>query len=270
MWPFKSSQPAAPAPILRAFAGDVELFSLTAGDLPAEKTPVFELAPDMTLRFVDSQGAVRSFALSSAYDDGDRYLHLSVRVSPAFAVQPDGLLTTSRDENAVEAFGKGARGLRFQPFMLPESATENAIFVGKGLFARGLHYSGQITQGNVSVMCLCDQCNTSFRLQSFHAGFSQLSYFYCEGGPHTLVASAHLQDAPPVLGVADPAATARFEMQLPPCTTCNGSFAHMNPLRCPACHAPYIDFTRFPGEREREYYGNTLYGDHLQRFEPAD
>jgi hypothetical protein len=271
MWPFKSRQPTGSAPLLRVTAGDVELFSLAVADLPAEKMPVVELKPGMRLNFADSAGTTRSFDLSSAYDEGDRYLHLSVRVSAAFAVQPDGLLTVSRDDDPLEAFRNGARGVRLQPFMLPESAADNAIFEGKGLFARGLHYSGQITQGNVSLLCLCDQCHAGFRLHSFHAGFSQLAYFYCDGGPHTLVASALLQDAPPVLGPADLAATTRFEMRLPPCTTCSGRFQRMNPLRCPACNAPYIDFGRFPDEREREYYGNTIYGEALQRFDrPAE
>lgn len=158
--------------------------------------------------------------------------------------------------------------MRFQPFILPPAAATNAELVGRGLFGRGLHYPGVVTRGDVSRFCLCDHCHRSFRLQAFHAGFSDVVYLYCSNQPHTLVASHYLEDAPAILGAADPAAVARFEARLPPCGRCGGSFGYRNPFRCPHCLEPFIDFRRFPDERGREYYGNHLYGSTPQEWEP--
>jgi hypothetical protein len=140
---------------------------------------------------------------------------------------------------------------------------------GQGLFARGFHFSGRVTSGGISLLCLCDACHGTFRLQSFHAGFSEIAYFYCSRGPHTLAAKYWVEDAPPLLVAPDPAALRRFEARVPPCAACGGDFRYMNPFRCPLCLAPYIDFHRHPGLREREYYGNRLYGGTLQWWKPG-
>ena len=269
-WPFKS-RPKEQTPdklLLRTLIDDAELCSVSSSELPVERLPVAELSAGSRLHFLDSAGAARSFDLSSAFDEGGRFLHLSVRVSPKFVVQSDGVVTKSRDEDPRGAFDRGEKGLRFQPFMLPEFSGTGDDLAGKGLFYRGLHFPGTITPGNVSAMCICDYCGKSFRLQSFHAGFADLVYFYCSDAPHTLVASSYLEDAPPVLGEADADALERFESRLPRCERgqCNGAFRYLNPLRCPHCLRPYIDFEKYPKEREKEYYGNHLYGDSLQGF----
>lgn len=108
------------------------------------------------------------------------------------------------------------------------------------MFYRGLHYPGLITRGNISLSCICDHCGVSFRLQSFHAGFSNCDYMYSSSGLYTLV----YREAPAT-----------------PITAPDGStFARLNPLRCPHCQAPYIDFERYPSLRNTEYYGHTLFG----------
>ena len=182
-------------------------------------------------------------------------------------MQPDCIVTRSAEENPQEAFKNGAKGVRFQPFMLPEFKGDAPDLIGKGLFYRGLHYPGTITPGNVSAMCVCDHCHKSFRLQSFHAGFGDVSYLYCSGGLHTLVASSYIKDAPPVMGKADMESVAQFERRLPKCRECGGSFGYLNPLLCPHCREAFIDFKRYPQEREKEYYGNHAYGTAMQRFE---
>ena len=266
MWPFKRHSQKKP-PLLRLLLGDDEVFSVSAAELPIEKLPVVEfVARDQPLRFVDSSGNARSFDVASAFDEGARYFHVSARIHASYAVQTDGILTQRKEENSQEVFKAGGKALRLQPFMLPEFSGDTDNLIGRGLFHRGLHFSGMITPGNVSLMSLCDYCKHSFRLQSFHAGFSNLSYFYCSRGPHTMVASSHETDAPPVLGKADPAATARFEQRLPPCGDCGGSFNYANSFLCPGCQKPYIDFARHPQDRESENYGNHLYGASLQRF----
>ena len=273
MWPFrrKDERPAGSRDetVLRVLLDTQELCSFKSSEPPTERQPVAELkGRQHLLHFVDSAANARSFDLSSVFAEGGRFLHMSVRVGPTFAVQSDCILTGSEDENPQTAYQSGATlGVRFQPFMLPEFTGDTSETVGKGLFFRGLHFSGRITPGNVSVLCLCDYCRKSFRLQSFHAGFSTLTYLYCSGGPHTLVASSYIEDAPPVLGKADMKSGARFERRLPECNECGGSFRYMNPLLCPHCREPFIDFKRHPQEREKEYYGNHLYGGSLQVFE---
>lgn len=267
MWPFKRKTDK-PYPLLKVLSGDMEVCSVMPGEVPVEKVLRVELSADSPLiRFVDG-GKLRSFDLSSAFAEGARFIDMSVRVSASFAVQVDGILTATREEDSQAAFRGGAKGVRFQPFLLPESSGRNEDTVGRGLFFRGLHFSGMVTQGNVSLMCLCDRCEKSFRLQSFHAGFSNLVYFYCSRGTHAIAASSYAEDAPPVAGQADIAATERFEKTLPACGECGGSFRYLNPLLCPHCAQPYIDFAAFPREREGEYYGNYLYGGVLQRHEP--
>lgn len=272
MWPFRRKgerrADGRDGIVLSVLLDAQELCSFSSSERPAEKHPVAELKTGHhLLHFVDSNGDARSFDLSSVFAEGGRFLHMSVRVGPTFAVQSDCVVTRGGDENPEEAFERGAIGVRFQPFMLPEFKGDAGDLKGRGLFFRGLHFPGTVTPGNVSALCLCDHCEKSFRLQSFHAGFADLSYLYCSGGPHTLVASGHIGDAPPILGKADVESVARFERRLPRCEECGGSFRYTNPLLCPHCRAPFIDFRRHPQEREQEYYGNYLYGGSPQVFE---
>ena len=255
--------------VLRVLLDEKEIGSFTSSELPKEQQPVVELKGEkQLLHFIDSIGNARSFDLSSIFSEGGRFLHMSIRVGPTFAVQSDCIVTKSKEENPQDAYQSGATvGIRFQPFMLPEFGNHSSELVGKGLFFRGLHFSGSVTPGNVSALCLCDHCHKSFRLQSFHAGFGQVTYLYCSGGPHTLIASSYIEDAPPIVGAADMEGVARFERRLPKCNECGGSFRYMNSLLCPHCKRPFIDFEQYPEEREKEYYGNHLYGRSVQVFE---
>jgi hypothetical protein len=262
-------QSAARPPVLRLYLDEEVLFEVGADEVPVEKLPVVQLTrAGQALRFIDSEGAARTYDLSSIYEEGERFLHLSVSVRPTFVVQADALFTKDGKNPGEVVQGLGGRGVRLEPFYLPECDADPADLIGRGLFYRGLHFPGIVTRGNVSLLCICDRCRKSFRLQSFHAGFSDLTYLYCSKQPHTLVASSYLEDAPPVLGGADAASVARFESRLPPCEQCGGEFRYMNPLRCPHCLGPYIDFERHPADRANEYYGNYLYGGALQRWEP--
>lgn len=257
------------AVILRAFFEGRELARIDRQSVPVEKRVVAVIStPHPTLSLRDSRGTEWVYDLSSCLRGEARHLHFSFSVGSTFGAQADCVLWNS-EHLPDDAFHKGeADGIRFQPCYLPECPGDPAELVGRGLFFRGLHVSGYVTPGNVSLLCVCDSCRKSFRVQSFHAGFADLAYFYCDKAPHTLVASAHLPDAPPLLVEADEGAISRFESQLPPCEKCGGAFLYYNPLRCPHCLAPYIDFERYPKLRETEYYGNHLYGDTVQRFEP--
>lgn len=255
--------------ILRAFFEGRELARIERQSVPVEKQVVGVIStPHPTLSLKDSRNTEWLYDLSSCLRDEVRCLHFSIRVGPTFGAEADCLLWGS-EQLPADAFARGdANGIRFQPFYLPECPGDPAELVGRGLFFRGLHFPGYVTPGNVSLLCVCDFCRKSFRVQSFHAGFADLTYFYCDKGPHTLVASSYLPDAPPLLVKADTEAVSRFESQLPPCEKCGGAFRYYNPFLCTHCLAPYLDFKRYPNQRETEYYGNYLFGDTVQRFEP--
>lgn len=262
----RHSQPA----LLRVSHDDELITSIAQDSLPFEREFIVDLANrHATIVFASRDASRHIFDLGGIRSTDFSYAHLSVRVHTNLAVQADCVLApTSNDPR--QAFERGELpGVRFQPFFLPGSGVETAQFVGRGLFERGLHFSGFVTPGNVSIICLCDVCSRSFHLQSFHAGFSECVYFYCDSGIHTLIASGRLPDAPPLLACADDDSLLRFESALPTCSECGGHFRYYNPLRCPYCTAPYIDFARYPLERVREYYGNTLFGDRTQSYRPA-
>jgi len=147
---------------------------------------------------------------------------------------------------------------------------KNGDFKGQGLFRRGLHFSGNVSPSNLSVACICDDCGQSFRLQSFHAGFAKLGYFYAASGRFTLAVPATVPGAPVptlrALSDEEAAAIAALEQQLPQAPD-GTSYGYLNPLRCPHCRAPYIDFGAHPELRRHEYYGNTYFGEKLLKFD---
>lgn len=252
-------------PILAVWLNDSCISSFSRDEIPVEKRFSVELTtPASALNFIDSNNLKISFDLSSLNLDHVRFIHFSVRISQHFAVQPDALLSQTASV-APDAFSKGeVNAIRFQPFFLPEFPGAPPVLKGCGLLKRGLHYSGWITPGNVSLMCICDDCKRTFRVQSYHAGFSNLAYFYCSNGPHLLTLSDRIEGAPPLLAKPDLAALQKLEGQLPACTVCGGNFRYLNSFRCPYCSAAYISFAE---GRESEYYCNTIYGQTPQHWE---
>ena len=234
---------------------------------PVEETPSARLeSRNPILTFTDSAGTKYSHDLSSVVQEGGSWVHLSVRVHETYACEADCLINTSStvDESAFE---KGeAKGIRFQPFYLPQCSANPAELIGQGMFFRGLHFPGTITPGNVSASCICDFCHKSFRLQSFHAGFGNDAYFYCSKGSHTLVISSYIEGAPAPLSHPEQNTLAELESRLPLCQQCGGDFKYRNPLVCPHCLRPFIDFTKHPEIRDNEYYGNYLYGGTYQEW----
>lgn len=226
-------------PILTVHLGSAELCTLQKEALPLEKNITAEIPSKLpTLTFKDSQGKDRKFDLATALADKERWLHLCIRISENFVCQIDCIL--SKDQEAPDP-NQATSGIRFQPFFLPEFG-EAPNLIGKGLIARGLHYPGHVTPGWVSVMVICDACEKSFRMKSFHTGFSQSDYAYCSRDFHTLVINSPL----------DP------DARLPSCQQCSGDFARDNALRCPHCKSA---FSTFPEDsRKHEYYGAWLYG----------
>lgn len=239
-----------------------EIVRFDEADPPGERTATRRVEPGATVEFEDGAGVRHRHTLAELAG----WAHFSVRVHGVASCQADCAVTDSADYDPQALLSGTGRGIRFQPFFLP-GGPDPASLAGQGLFARGLHFSGTVTPGSVRLGCECDRCHRTFQLQSFHAGFADLGYFYSGSGVHTLTVGHQVPGSPPALGPADPAATAALERQLPPAPD-GTRFAYRNPLRCPHCAAAYIDFARHPGLREGEYYGNHLIGTLPIRYEP--
>ena len=250
------------APILSVFHDDNLVCEIKKTELLCEKTPiVFVGNMGSQLRFVHDAGAEHCHKLS--YESG--YFHLHVRVNEKFGCQADCLVSTDK-EIAPDAFENlEVNGIRFQPFLLSCSRISKEQFKGRGLFYRGLHFFDRVTPGNVSLSCICDECAKNFRIKSFHAGFSEMGYFYSGSGRETLVLSDKIKGCPPAFGEANMAEVRELEAKLPKAKD-GTSFSYLNGFRCPHCGAKYIDFESNPIDRKVEYYGNYFYGDELTTY----
>lgn len=197
-----------------------------------------------------------------------QYLHISIRILDNFALMIDGIISkekmTSQDRDFFE-------GIRFQPLFLSQSRARNELLQGKGLFERGLHFNGIITPSSVRLSCICDYCKESFNLQSFHAGFQNLQYFYSDDGMQTLVVNTMDKSDLYIPGQLqeriDIKKLTETENRLPSPTVAGGKYKYYNSLRCPYCSKPYIDFEHYPQIRPFEYYGNVFANKKVQKFE---
>lgn len=214
-----------------------------------------------SVEFIDSQGVVHRHGLANA----SGWSHFSIRVHQNLACQADCVISQSERFDA-DSFAKSeAIGIRFQPFFLSGAKVQNSEMYGKGLFARGLHFSGTVTPGNVLLSCECDRCKKSFLIHSYHSGFSDSGYFYSDSGKYTITVSNREPGSPAALSDPDPAALANLEARLPLAPD-GSSYKYFNPFRCPHCSAPYIDFAAAPALRRAEYYGNYFVGSELIRY----
>jgi hypothetical protein len=252
--------------------GRASLFVVTA----AEGVPVSRNAsyrsdePELRLTAnVDGQ-TVREYLLPTRQlelaGEPPHYFHMTLHVLESLGVMlncyithTDESLSTS-DSSAIYR----SQGVKFQPWYLPGSQYSNESMTGRGLFTRGLHVSGMITPGNVCSCCVCDHCSKSFVLRHAHAGFADCQYFYCERGLHTLLVYEPIEDMPFQLQGPDHGLV--FQEQLPPCQACGTRFLYYNPLRCPHCNAPYVDFATYPEMRPNEYYACFHLGTELQKL----
>lgn len=251
-------------PLLAVIIAGKEICRVIESELPTEKTTTVEIrTKNSEVVFVDADG--NEIVHSLGNETG--WFGFSVRVYPNLACQTDCIFGECADLSP-EMFSKGElSGIRFQPFFLTKAKATEKELEGHGLFVRGLHYSGRITPSNVSLSCVCASCKKSFRLQSFHAGFSNCGYMYSGSGHHTITIPDSVEGCPPTLGKVSVEELATLERKLPKAPD-GTTFSYLNPLRCPHCATPYIDFERFPEDREHEYYGNILFGASIMRYEP--
>ncbi len=260
MWnPFKKSKP-----ILNAYIDDKELCSFFVKELPVEKKPEIKLdGKNHIFKLIDIEGNEYSHTLT--WESG--FFSFSIRVYETLTCQSD-CIWGSDQKLSTERFQKGEiSGIRFQPLYLPGCESNPEDLAGRGLFYRGFHFSGTITPGNVSLSCICDHCKSNFRIQSFHAGFSNSGYMYSTSGKHTIIIPDYIEGCPPAMGKAEIAKVSKLE-EILPLAEDGASFNYLNPFRCPNCNEAFIDFNKYPSERENEYYGNYFFDSKPIHYKP--
>jgi hypothetical protein len=94
-------------PILAVWLNNSCISSFSRNEVPVERRfPVELTTPNSALNFIDSNNFKTTFDLSALSPDHVRFLHLSVRISQNFAVQPDALLSQTASV-PQDDFGKG-------------------------------------------------------------------------------------------------------------------------------------------------------------------
>jgi hypothetical protein len=181
-----------PPVLLSVRVNGSELCAIYEDELPCEKTPSVHVDANSTVSFVDRNGTVHDHKLGSAQG----WAHISVRVHVSKACQADCVVGDSPTFDASALAHGKATGVRFQPFFLSGATVSNTELAGKGLFRRGLHFSGSVTPGNILLSCECDKCRRSFLIRSYHAGFSNSGYFYSGSGKYTLTVSTMVPGSP--------------------------------------------------------------------------
>lgn len=254
----------AKLPILRVELNGALLCEVLQSDLPCEKEPSSPLNEgENTLTFRDRHNNVVEHDLSPF----SGHAHFSVRVFPNLACQADCVVTESAKFDPEALTSGNGKGIRFQPFFLPDADVPAEEFLGKGLFHRGLHFSGTVTNGATVLSCVCDECGKSFLIKSYHMGFSNMGYFYSASGKETLLVPNSVEGCPAALSEPDGVALKELEGRLPEASD-GSQFAYSNSFRCRHCDAAYIDFERHPEMRQGEYYGNVHWGDDPIHWEP--
>lgn len=251
--------------------GSANLFVVTAAEsVPVSRSAIYRSEkPELRLIADIDDRAVREYLLPTRQlelaGEPPYYYHMTLHVLGTLGVMLDCYITHSDEPISMsDSSIYRSQGVKFQPWFLPGSEYSDERLTGQGLFRRGLHVSGVITPGNVCSCCVCDHCAQSFVLRHAHAGFSDCQYFYCERGLHTLLVYEPIESMPFQLQAPDRGLG--FEEQLPPCQACGSHFRYYNPLCCPHCGAPYIDFTTYPEMRPNEYYACFHLNTTLQRL----
>jgi hypothetical protein len=197
------------------------------------------------------------------------WAHFSFRVQAENILRADCFIT-DKEKLDPDALLRGhGSGIRFQPLALEGSPVAPEDLVGAGAFARGLHSRGSITPGWYRLSVECDDCLESFHLQSFHAGMMEVDYMYSDSGVHTLIIEPDEAAGPPDLAGMTDEARRRFEDDLPPAPD-GTRYRYYNPLRCPHCRAPFLDYQKFPEDRRDDYYGHSNFGTRGSVFRLAD
>jgi len=219
-----------------------------------------------TIKVFEEEKLIKTFVVETLSANPDltrQYFHTSIRLLENDGVMIDGII--SKQEGKHPAWqDEDYEAIRLQPFFL--STADHKLtqqLVGRGLFERGLHYSGTVTPSTVRIICVCDKCNESFSIQHFHGGLSNSQYFYSDDSKQTLIVHyGEIKNLPTQLQKEiDPTVLDELEGELPKPTKGKGSYRYYNSFCCPHCLCPYIDLRTNKGIRQNEYYGNKYIND---------
>jgi hypothetical protein len=226
-----------------------------------ELLPVFNLSQTTPeIKVYENNQLVRLYRMDTLNKNSDltgQFFHSSIRILNSSAVMIDGIISKSARSHLGNS-DKDYEAVRFQPFFLSNAEKNNAELIGKGLFERGLHFSGTVTPLNVRCVCICDECKQSFSLQHFHAGFSDFQYFYSTNSKETLIVPYNAIAKMPTQLDKNIDLTILHEVEGKLPKTFDGEFRYYNSFKCPHCLTPFIDFNKYKEIRPGEYYGNTL------------
>lgn len=178
-----------------------------------------------------------------------------ILVHKDFSVQIRG--TIYRDmEHLLYKKPLNVEDLRFQPFYLSHRKENNEKLVGRGMVARGLHFTGYRDGGNLRLICICDSCQESFSVDFYHSGFSDAQYFYSSNSKETLMVSFDkIREMPYYYEQNfDENILAETEKKFP--KTEDGEFKYYNPFCCPHCLVPYNDYQKFKEDRPGDIYAH--------------
>lgn len=234
------------------------------------KTVIKFLNPSPVLNIFENNIILYSISIETLNENPDltnQYLHCSIRVLPNSGVMIDGIISKSPTEFSNWK-NEDYEAIRIQPFFLTNKKEYNKALKGKGLFDKGLHFSGTVTPSGVRNICICDRCQASFTIQHFHAGFANVQYFYSSDGKETLIVDYNAIDKLPVQLNEDlkDEDIEEIENKLPTPTSGNGTFRFYNNFKCPHCDETYIDFVKNNSLRAKEYYGNTFINEKPKRY----
>jgi hypothetical protein len=200
------------------------------------------------VQFEDSAGAICDHNIPSP----PGWLHLEVFVGRNLTCQANAIASPRNIRAPDERISDDEIAVRIQPLFLAGAYAVQDL-TGKGLFSRGLHFSGTTTPSNILLSCRCDACGKPFLGKSNHTGWLDQTYFYSESGRFTLITDIRVGVAERGKTEPDYASMEALEKALP--SAPDGSkFSYSNPFRCPHCAAAYIDFEKYPDLHDREYY----------------
>lgn len=246
---------------------DTSRIDQTAPQKPFEIDYVIHIVDDCpSLQVYEDNVLVRTYNIEPTENGlklNNNYLHVSLRISTAF--QMDSILSEAK-VTTYKLREEFREGIRFQPFFIPFSGENNNKLKGLGLLTRGLHFPARVTPGSIRLCYICDYCAKSFTVRTFHAGFSDVEYFYSNDSAETLVLPFdQLKYVPPHTDKKiDIEKLKVMEEYLPYPKFGKGKFKYFNSFKCPYCLKPYIDFESHPEIRPHEYYGIYSLPDRLK------
>ena len=210
------------------------------------------------INIFDDELLIRSFVIEPLISNPElkgQFLHFSISVQENDAVMIDCILSRSQYSHLTWKDEK-YESIRLQPFFLTSSGHQNDNLIGKGLFERGLHFTGTITPMGVRCVCICDYCKKSFTLQSIHAGFSNVQYFYSLNGKRTLLVPYDEVENIPIQLDDNITEQLLEEVELELTRGNNDGYKYYNSLNCSHCSKPFINFINNKTMRPKEYYAN--------------